>query len=68
MIVRTVKELEKTIEELAKHLAQLHEAQPEANTGACILTPSSGSVYCVTVTPNECAILKGNYVGGKCPS
>lgn len=43
-------------------------AELNADTGACLVeNPSSPGPYCFQVTSEQCAKMKGNYVGGKCP-
>jgi len=58
---------EEVIEAMGKLLEQ---AKTAANTaaGACLIsTQGSPRPVCVQLTPQQCAAVKGVYVGGRCP-
>lgn len=60
-----------TIQTLAALLERANTSKPVevASTGACLIsTPGSPRPTCAMLTPQQCADLRGTYVGGKCPS
>jgi hypothetical protein len=61
---------EKKLQELLEiSLKQLEKTNEETLAGgACIFTPPSGRPQCLQLTPEQCAAIKGVYVGGNCPS
>ena len=57
---------EETISTLGMLLADANKDAGALNTGACIVQLPS-STKCFMVTPQQCAQMKGSYVGGNCP-
>lgn len=59
---------EKTISEkdaLDNAIKIIEDLNQDQQTGACILNLPNGP-KCVQLTPEQCATVKGTYVGGKC--
>lgn len=60
----------KTIQKLAALLEKANKSKPveAASTGACLIsTPGNPRPTCAMLTPQQCADIKGTYVGGDCP-
>jgi hypothetical protein len=52
------------VEKLVKFIEKGNTAQKLAS-GACVYNTPNGP-KCAVLTPDQCAVLGGNYVGGKC--
>ena len=56
------------LRDMATLLEKMTTAASPSSVGACLVTnPGSPAPYCLMLTPEACANLKGSFIGGKCP-
>jgi|GEM_PF-4719055 len=61
-----VAEIARRIKSHSDILVRVTSGVEAGGVGACIYTDATGAPHCYQLTPGDCALMGGTYVGGSC--